>query len=161
MNRVATAFGLVLVIAGALLLWPLARTYWRYERTTGQIVDVFALPVGSEQARLQLVFEFTLQSKTEKVSYYGYNQADGLYRPIEDPVVDKARVTEITRRMIGEDPRYRIQRRVFYDAADPAGTAFIVVDGVSDHSHRYEVGMGCVVSGLLCMAFARRRRNDD
>jgi hypothetical protein len=161
MNRVATAFGLLLVVAGALLMWPLVRTYWRYARTTGQVVDVFPLPVAGDQVRLQLVFEFTIETKSEKVSYYGYNQADELYRPIEDPVVDKVRVPELTRRLVGEDPRFHIRRRVFYDARDPAGTAFIVVDGVGENSHRYEVGMGAVVSGLMCMAFARRRRFGD
>ncbi|MBA3707565.1 MAG: hypothetical protein H0W83_01950 [Planctomycetes bacterium] len=161
MSRIVSLLGVILVLAGGMLMWPLARTYWRYSQTTGEIIDVFPVPVGSDQVRLQLVFEFRIRSKNDKLSIYGYSQADSQYRRVEDPVVDKSRVPALTRQLVGEDPRFRIRRRVFYEASDPEGTAFIVVDGITETSHRYEVGMAAAVSGLLCLMFARRRRSHE
>jgi hypothetical protein len=150
------AFGVLLALAGTLLVWPQASAFWRYSRTSGEIVDAYVVPVGADQARLQVVFEFAIEAPKATMRYFGYHQADGLFRRVEDPLLDKAVAERFARSMLGEDPRFRLRRRVFYDASDPAGSAFIISEAVGSASRRYEIGLGLVAVGLLLILFAKK-----
>ncbi len=155
MRRVRALLGFLLALAGALVVLPSASVYWRYSHATGDIKDVFEEPLGSDRIRLHVVFEFTLDVKGVRTTYFGANQADGHYHVIEDPIVDKATAAAMRRALLGDDPRFRRARIVYFEAEDPPGTAFIVSEAAGAPSRRYEIGLAMVAAGLLTVMFSR------
>src|SRR4051812_31919975 len=102
MRRIAALFGVILALAGLMVGLPLASVYWRYSFARGEIKDVFLEPIG-EQARLQVVFEFTVEGKDGKNTYCsrGGNQVDARFRRIEDPLLPKDEAARRARSLLG------------------------------------------------------------
>jgi hypothetical protein len=157
----AILLGVALLLMGLAVVVPLALVYWRCSIARGEIKDVFLDQVAPGQARLQVVFEFTVDGKDGKNTYCsrGGNQVDARFRPIEDPLLPKEVAAARAKSLLGEDPHYRQTRTVYYQASDPAGTAFIVTEG--SPSRRYEVGLALIAGGVLTFVLARRRAKEE
>ncbi len=148
--------GLVLIVLGVIAIWPQIDAYWRYTVTTGEILDVFTVDQPGDLVRLEVVFQFPVPARSGHAasSTFGYGQADDRFHMIDDPVVKRADVPALTRSLLGDDPRIRPQRRIFYRPDDPAGTAFFVSEAAGRPGHRYEFGLALLATGLLLTLFS-------
>jgi hypothetical protein len=157
----AILLGVVLTLMGLAVVLPLAMVYWSYSLARGEIKDVFLQPIPPDQSRLQVVFEFTVDGHDGKATYCsrGGNQVDARFRPISDPVLAKDEAAARAKSLLGDDPRLRQTRTVYYKSADPAGTAVIVTEG--SPNRRYEIGLALIGGGLLTFVLARRRAREE
>jgi hypothetical protein len=148
--------GLVLVALGVIAIWPQIDAYWRYAVATGEILDVFTVDQPGDQVRLEVVFQFPVPAHAGHAASqtFGYGQADDRFHMIEDPLVRRADVPALKRSLLGDDPRIRPQRRIFYRPDDPAGTAFFVSEAAGRAGHRYEIGLALLATGILLTLFS-------
>ncbi len=149
---------IVLMVTGALLVWPQVRGYWTHRRSEGRIIDVLPEQVPGG-VRLRLTYEFPA-GRTEEGQrrQLGYQVADPFFKPIDDPLLPADRAEGILRRLRDADSGVELRRTVFYQPEDPAGTAFILDDTVELPRRRLHIGFVLIALGVLWSFAAARQR---
>lgn len=162
MHFVRIAIAIALLVIGGLLLAPLARAWVFQEHATGRVLDLLPMPMENGLVRATVAYQFLVETPDAIHRHLSYAQADGLFRPVEDPLLD-ADELEGARRSLGltaGGPDLR-SVTVFYRAEDPGASAAIHSVSPNDRTRRYALGLGVIVAALVVLWFARQARNLD
>ena len=161
MPRVAIiALVLITIITGGLFAWPQVRGYWQFERTTARILDVIPETLADGRVRLSIAYEYDLPrdpQKSQRQTSLGWQIGDAYFRPMEDPLIESARLDPLTRLLLDADAPARRLRTVFFKANDPVGTAFILDESAAAPANRLQFGSVLIGIGLLGGFYAWRR----
>ena len=151
---------LIIIITGALFAWPQVRGYWLFQRTTARILDVIPETQPDGRVRLSIAYEYDLPrdpKQPQRVQSLGWQIGDSYFRHMEDPLIDAARVDQITRLLLDADAPNRQLRTVFFVANDPVGTAFILDETAAVPAKRLQLGSVLIGIGILGGFYAWRR----
>lgn len=153
MPRIALlGLALALMVTGALLAWPQLRGRWLLLRSEARILDVFPTALDDGTVRLAIAYEYLVPQAPgghEKIMQLGWRIGDAFFRPMADPVVERERVDEVTRRLLDADHQGAHMRTVYFTTNDPTGDAFILDETAEVPSKRLQVGAVLVGIGLL------------
>ncbi len=150
----------IIIITGGLFAWPQVRGYWLFQRTTARILDVIPETQADGRVRLSIAYEYELPrdpKQPQRVVSLGWQIGDSYFRHMEDPLIDAARVDQITRRLLDADAPSRQLRTVFFVANDPVGTAFILDETAAVPAKRLQLGSVLIGIGILGGLYAWRR----
>jgi hypothetical protein len=162
MRRLSIFVGLMLFLAGLMIVAPLALARFHNATARAEIKDVFLQPIGDHQAQVHVLLEYAVNEHGDHVSYtsFGENLADDRLRGIEDPVLPMAEAKSYAHRLLGDDPHFRSTCLVYFAPSDPDVARMI--SGLSGGpSHAYEFGLAMLACGLMCMMLARRSTRSD
>lgn len=153
MARPLLILGLVLLIAGVWLGWPLLHAASQLTRVRGVVLDVLAAPLPDGRARVAVAYQFTVPGKPRQ-TVLGYRLADRGFTLSEHLDLPAERAELLGRTLPNQ------WMWVFYDVNDPAGSAFMVTDGFEPGRLRAEHGVLLLLTGIACwlLAWFTRRR---
>ena len=142
---------------GQLLAWPNTWAALRHEMAWGFVREVLVQPLPAGQARLAVVYDFTVRGDSGPVTWMGWDQSGPWLSSAADPVMPIAEATALAEgwrrdRERSEAKGMRLApAKVMYRANDPGGTAFILFrQGPGVWTHRVGIGL-VVLSLLLCL----------
>jgi hypothetical protein len=144
----------ILILIGAVLAWPAARTFLTHDRIPGEILDAFAKPVA-DGVRISVLYRFPLPGTEADPQRWqlAWTQAGQQWMPAPDPVVSAERVDRALGSLLDGDRR----RTVWFRPEDPQGTAFILGEADGRPGRRAQTGFALLLIGLCWAFFARRR----
>ena len=133
-------------VTGLILAAPAGWVNLTHQRAQGVLSEVFVIPLGDGRARVSTVYDFTAGNHT----WMGWDQDDGWMRPGPDPVLPSAEAEAHAEklRLVSLNGPQRRTYQVYYQANDPAGTAFISFERGPPWVG-LQLGMGCVVLSLF------------
>ncbi len=149
MDRILRLLGLALAAGGILACVPFARAAAELERTPGQILDIVLTPVDEERARVSVAYLFRVKG-SGRMEQVAWGQGDGFFRPTDDPILPT-----IEAEALRETLTARPYAQVWYQANDPAGSAFILAVDQERPWRRYVLG-GLAASAGLFLLLRRR-----
>ncbi len=112
--------------SGLIIAWPFPAACLRYQHATGSILEVFTTPVDAGHVSVSIAYEYS-PNQDPRCSILGYVQGDGDFRAMSDPVMSNSEA-EAFRELLEPPGAARAAGRVFYEANDPVGSAFIITD---------------------------------
>ena len=153
--------GIILFSLGGYLAYPRIYAQLFYQFSFGYIAEIYPKPLADGQIELALVYEFTINGdeigyQQGQVVAYGYGQCDAFGRPLENMVVDPSTAQHLVDVFArGNNTPFP----VYYDEADPLGSARLYMDNGGNPLWQFEVGILLMVSPLLMglgILYARR-----
>jgi hypothetical protein len=157
MRRVLIALGLAMALVGGMACWPLLRVKATHDSGWATVLAVLQVPDG-DAVRLRVIYDLPVGGGRRLLAD---RQADLRFRLREDPRAD-AEEAEAAGQRLQADQLGRLQRvRAFWQANDPAATAFIL-DVTDTHPWRgYLAWLAVCVGGLIIarLAYAYGPRN--
>jgi hypothetical protein len=139
--RLFAITGLLAVLAGLALAWPLLRAAAQYQIVRGRVLDVLTQPTTDGRVRMAVAYEFTPPGRREVL--LSYRTSDWRLAPGDDPVVDPATADLWQRTLPG-----RIVP-VYVDVNAGADSAFMVADPRRLGRLKAEHGIPLTLMGLL------------
>jgi hypothetical protein len=151
--RLFAIAGLVALIAGLALGWPMLRAHLQYQTVRGRVLDVLTQPAPDGRVRVSIAYEFSPPGRREV--RLSYRTSDWRLQPGDEVLVD-ATTAELWQRSL---PGRNVP--VYVDVNDGGDSAFMVADPSRLGRIEAEHGMQLVMVGLLLWIFgywARLRR---
>ena len=153
MPRLFAITGLLAVITGLALAWPMLRAAAQYQVVRGRVLDVLTQPTVDGRVRMSVAYEFTPPGRREV--WLSYRTSDWRLEPGDDAVVDPATAELWQRSLPG-----RVVP-VYVAVNDGGDSAFMVADPRRLGRLKAEHGIPLALMGLLLWLFgywARLRR---
>jgi hypothetical protein len=131
---------------GLLLAAPATLALLLHRPARGYLIEVFVEPVSEDRARVSTIYQFDTGPSE---SWMGWTQDNGWWQGGADPILPRAEADALAETYRQElDAPHRISHRVFYQANDPGGTAFMVAtSGAAAWGQK--LGVVCVSLSLL------------
>lgn len=144
-----------LVLTGALMAWPAARTWLTRQHAQAVVLNASVVPLPDGRAQVAVLYRFTVgEQDGVEVQQLAYRQADQNYQPIPDPALAPAEAEAVVQGILAGD-RWRT---VWFLANDPERSAFILEEAGGRPGRRALTGAALLLVGLLWWAAIRRRR---
>jgi hypothetical protein len=142
--------GVVCVISGLFISWPLVRAAWQYKAVAGHITNVLIIPENETHSRVLVSFDYPTNGKREITM--GHQLVNERLEPIADPLLPHAQATRLAEQLTGRSVR------VFFPANQQADAAFMLSPVSDDRGLRPEQGAVIVIIGLVCSILAQMTR---
>jgi hypothetical protein len=151
--HVLLGFGVLCIIVGLIIAWPLLRAGMLYKAVPGYITHVLVIPENATHSRLMVSFDFPTKGKREITM--GHQLVNDRLEPISDPVLPHDEAARLSDELIGRSVR------VFIEVNRPYDSAFMLspVRATSDNrALNPEQGAIIVIIGLACSILAQMTR---
>ncbi|MCS6971334.1 MAG: hypothetical protein RMM29_03020 [Planctomycetota bacterium] len=153
MLRALVPLGVLCALLGLLLCWPLLSVLWTHQRGQARILAILAVPQGDAVA-LRALWELRLD---EQRAVIGDAQRDGLFRPIDDPLVSAAEAERIRDRLLPDSRGPQRPVLAFWRERNGEIEAFIVDVTLTHPWRRYIAGLAVTCAGLIALRLGLAR----
>ncbi len=158
MRRILVAIGVIMVLCGALMCWPLTRIFLTHEWGHARVLEIYRQPHGDD-VTVRAVWEMQTGTGAWLI---GDTQRSQFFRTMGDPQTSVREADEIESRVLPDNQGHQTFVKAFWKANDPAGTAFIIDVSETHPWIRYITGLALCALGLITarLAWASGRWRD-